>query len=114
MDSKGPEENGKGPGQDGLRSRSFRDEDYNTRRVFLRSYPLRWGGEEERNEEELPKKMESKNNTRKKYIKKVILAVIEWSSDKALVLRKVKNKIAVYVVACIPISFKPPTALISA
>lgn len=98
----------------GMRSRSFRDEDYNTRRVFLRSYPLQWGGEERTNEEELLKKMESKNSTTKKYIKKMILAVIQWSGGKALVLRKVKNKIAIYVVACIRIGFKPPTALISA
>ncbi|PWA95224.1 hypothetical protein CTI12_AA018110 [Artemisia annua] len=32
---------------DGLRTRSFRDEDYTTRRLFLRSYPLHFGNDED-------------------------------------------------------------------
>ena len=36
--------------EDGMRARSFRYEDYNTRRVFLRSYPLHWGTESEAEE----------------------------------------------------------------
>ena len=32
---------------DGLRTRSFRDEDYTTRRLFLRSYPLNFGDDED-------------------------------------------------------------------
>lgn len=97
-----------------MRSRSFRNEDYNNnRRVFLRSYPLQWGGEEEGNEEKMPK-VESNIDKRKKTIKKIILAVIHWGNGKALVLRRVKNKIDIYVVTCIPIAIKPPTALISA
>ncbi|KAK3040835.1 hypothetical protein RJ639_029179 [Escallonia herrerae] len=38
--------------EDGLRTRSFRNEDYNNRRVFLRSYPLQWGGEDEESKED--------------------------------------------------------------
>ncbi|PON82824.1 hypothetical protein TorRG33x02_213980 [Trema orientale] len=108
MDSKGTDQ------ENGMRSRSFRNEDYNNRRVFLRSYPLQWGGEEEEGDEEKMAKVESNHNKRKKTIKKIILAVIHWGNGKALVLRKVKNKLTIYVVACIPIAFKPPTALISA
>ena len=100
--------------ENGMRSRSFRNEDYNNRRVFLRSYPLQWGGEEEEGNQEKMAKVESNNNKRKKTIKKIVLAVIHWSNEKALVLRKVKNKLTIYVVACIPIAFKPPAALISA
>ncbi|KAH7836049.1 hypothetical protein Vadar_032298 [Vaccinium darrowii] len=34
-----------------VRGRSFRDEDYSSRRVFLYSYPLQWGGEDKYDEE---------------------------------------------------------------
>lgn len=40
----------KGMEEDGMRAKSFRYEDYNTRRVFLRSYPLHWGTESEAEE----------------------------------------------------------------
>lgn len=49
----------------------------------------------------------------KKPMKKVFLAVIQWGEEKVFVLRRFKDKVAVYVVACIPIRFKATTALIS-
>ena len=99
----------------GMRSRSFRDEDYNTRRVFLRSYPLQWGVEERGDVAEAAKEVGTRRNgIGKKHMKKMILAAIHWSGGKVLVLRKVKDKICIFVVACVPIRFKPPTALISA
>lgn len=113
--------------EEGLRTRSFRYEDYNNRRVFLRSYPLHWGKEEEEKEEN--KKQETTTTStstagrvatkggdqqkHKKPIKKIILSVIHWGDGKALVFRKFKHKITFYVIACFPVGFKPPTALIS-
>ncbi|KAL2233916.1 UNVERIFIED_CONTAM: hypothetical protein Sindi_1123800 [Sesamum indicum] len=105
----------------GMRARSFRYEDYNTRRVFLRSYPLHWGadsGVEESREAaataEDRKVQPDKAANGKKRIKKIILAVIQWGEDRVLVFRKFNHKIMIYVVNCVPINFKPPTALISA
>lgn len=114
MDRTGLEENG-------MRTRSFRFEDSSNRRAFLRSYPLQWGGEEEeeqQQQEPLGTEKESiRINTRKtekKPIKEIILSVFHWGEGKFLVLRKFKNKLTVYFVACTPISFKRPTALITA
>ncbi|KAJ4710866.1 1,3-beta-glucan synthase component bgs4 [Melia azedarach] len=104
MDSKGMEENG-------MRKRSFRCEDYNNRRVFLRSYPLHWEGEDKENDEET---VVTKRNTKKKPIKKIILSMFHWGEGKVLVLRRFKHKFTIYIIACIPVGFKSPTALISA
>ncbi|KAF4378804.1 hypothetical protein F8388_006255 [Cannabis sativa] len=108
----------------GMRSRSFRNEDYNNRRAFLRSYPLQWGTEEEEeggNEQHIAKEDHHKINynnikkKKKKTIKRIIIAMIHWGNDKALVLKRVKTRVTIYVIACIPIVFKPSTtALISA
>ncbi|PON50622.1 hypothetical protein PanWU01x14_221550 [Parasponia andersonii] len=108
MDSKGTDS------ENWMRSRSFRNEDQNNRRVFLRSYPLQWGGEEEEGNEEKMAKVESNHKKREKTIKKIILAVFHWGNGKALVLRNVKNKLTIHFVACIHIAFKPPAAIISA
>jgi hypothetical protein len=51
--------------------------------------------------------------TEKKPIKRMIISVTHWGEGKVLVLRKFKHKIQVYIIACMPVSFKPPTALIS-
>ncbi|KAK9277132.1 hypothetical protein L1049_006671 [Liquidambar formosana] len=95
-----------------MRARSFRYEDYNNRRVFLRSYPLHWGGEDEENKDEMVGI--SKESDRKKHVKKIILSVFHWGGGKVLILKRFKHKIAFYVIACLPVGFKPPTALISA
>ncbi|KAF8399929.1 hypothetical protein HHK36_015800 [Tetracentron sinense] len=102
-----------------MRSRSFRYEDYNNRRVFLRSYPLHWGEEGEgqgEGEEEKEDKVStvSKGGEGKKSVKKIFLSVFHWGGGKVLVLRKFKHKIAFYLVACHPFGFKPPTVFISA
>ncbi|KAF3431067.1 hypothetical protein FNV43_RR25797 [Rhamnella rubrinervis] len=115
---KDTEENGEG---NGLRTRSFRYEDYNNRRVFLRSYPLQWGGEEEEdnnneeNEEERKgvTNEESNYNRKKKPIKKMIMPIIHWGGGKVLILRRFKHKFTIHFIACISLGFKPPTSLIS-
>lgn len=109
-----------------MRARSFRYEDYNARRVFLRSYPLHWGTESEAEEsadsaaaaaakyssKEEAAKVRNRTNG-KKPIKKIILAVVQWGGEKILVLRRIKHKITIYVVNCVPLNFKLPTPLIS-
>ncbi|CAA2976618.1 hypothetical protein CDL12_17613 [Olea europaea subsp. europaea] len=103
--------------ENGMKARSFRYEDYNTRRVFLRSYPLHWGSESEAEEskEEGQEYREAAVNvkTGKKPVKKIILAAIQWGGERVILLRTVKDKIAIYLVNCIPVNFKVPTALIS-
>ncbi|KAJ6431325.1 hypothetical protein OIU84_018749 [Salix udensis] len=86
MDCKDMEENGTG-----VRTRSFRDEDYNNRRAFLRSYPLYHVAEGETANEEMVSA--SNKETEKKPIKRMIISVIQWSEGKVLVLRKFKHKI---------------------
>ncbi|KAF5952828.1 hypothetical protein HYC85_010772 [Camellia sinensis] len=102
-----------------LRTKSFRDEDYNNRRVFLRSYPLQWGGDEgEENKQDTVEVSYGggggSGDGKKKPIKKLIVTVFEWGEGKILVLRRFKHKIEFYIIACLPVAFKPPTALISA
>ncbi|KAL8062652.1 hypothetical protein ABFX02_02G161600 [Erythranthe guttata] len=102
--------------EDGIRARSFRYEDYNTRRVFLRSYPLRWGAEAESEAEEEISRVPvetTKRTNGKKPIKKVILAIVRWGEERVLVFRRIKHKITVFIVNCVPVSFKVSTALIS-
>ncbi|KAH1098119.1 hypothetical protein J1N35_015040 [Gossypium stocksii] len=90
---------------DGTRSRSFRYEDYNNRRAFLRSYPLQWGEDEDEQEIVTATK---ESSTRKVPIKKFMQSVYHWRGEKVVVLRRFKDKLAVYVVACLPIRFKSP------
>lgn len=116
--------------QDGLRTKSFRYEDYNTRRVFLRSYPLNFGDESESEESraEIPQKSKGtarKHNkhesaayvvnrpTGKKPIKKMILAFVQWGEERVVVFRRFKHKVTIYVVSCVPMTLKAPTGLIS-
>ncbi|KAJ6356351.1 hypothetical protein OIU78_004454 [Salix suchowensis] len=82
-----------------------------TEERFLRSYPLYHVAEGETANEEMVSA--SNKETEKKPIKRMIISVIHWSEGKVLVLRKFKHKIQVYIIACMPVSFKPPTALIS-
>ncbi|KAE8719331.1 hypothetical protein F3Y22_tig00109972pilonHSYRG00470 [Hibiscus syriacus] len=97
--------------EDGVRTRSFRYEDYNNRRVFLRSYPLHSGEDEETNEETVT--VTEGSSTGKKPMKKIILSACDWSGEKLMVLRRYKHRFTAYVIACISICFKSPTALIS-
>lgn len=103
------------------RTRSFRYEDYNTRRVFLRSYPLQWGGEEsqceENNEEEAKVTNHysyEKKPVKKKPFKQIISSVLHCRGDTIYVLRRFKHKLTVYAISCAALSLKSPTALISA
>ena len=93
----------KGLEGDGLRVRSFRYEDYNTRRAFLRSYPLDWGEDEGKNEDT---ERINKESTGKGPAKKIFLSVFHWSGEKTVILRRFKHKLTVYVIACIPVRFK--------
>lgn len=129
----------KGIEGDGLRTKSFRNS-YNNRRVFLRSYPLQWGEQDEYNKEDDPLQLGEQDeynkeeplqlgqqdgfnkdkvraadgSNQKTPMKKIILSVFHWGGDKFLFLRRVKHMIAVHVIACIPVGFKTPTALITA
>lgn len=107
-----------------MRAKSFRYEDYNTRRVFLRSYPLHWGPESEAeasteataggaNCSNKAHAKVTKSTNGKKPIKKIILAVVHWGEERVLVFRRYKHKITIFIVNCVPMSFKVPTALIS-
>lgn len=115
----------KGIEGDGLRTKSFRNESYNNRRAFLQSYPLQWGEQDEYktdpvqlgeqdgyNEEDTVRVADGSNQ--KRAMRKIILCVFQWGGEKFLFLRRVKHKLAVHVIACIPVGFKTPTALISA
>ncbi|KAK8522569.1 hypothetical protein V6N13_115533 [Hibiscus sabdariffa] len=97
--------------EDEVRTRSFRYEDYNNRRVFLRSYPLHWGEDEENNEETAT--VIEGSGAGKKPMKKIILSACDWSGEKLVILRRFKQRFIAYVIACISIRFKSPTALIS-
>ncbi|KAG0464982.1 hypothetical protein HPP92_019146 [Vanilla planifolia] len=96
-----------------MKRRSFRNEDMESRRVFLRSYPLRW--EEEEGEEDVgfDRQEEQEQNRKTKRYSKVkflmkskLMAVLDWGGGKLMVMRKLKNKVAVYLVACQPFGFK--------
>ncbi|KAE8009389.1 hypothetical protein FH972_005827 [Carpinus fangiana] len=116
----------KGIEGDGLRTKSFRNKSYNNRRVFLRSYPLQWGEQDEYNKEEPlqlgqqdgfnkeDKVRAADGSNQENPMKKIILSVFHWGGEKFLFLRRVKHMIAVHVIACIPVGFKTPTALITA
>lgn len=92
-----------------VRSRSFRDEDYSSsRRVFLYSYPLQWGGEDADYEEYKEGTVIcSHGGDGKKHMKELIVSLLRWSEGKALVLRRFKHKLRVYIIACLPVGFKP-------
>lgn len=96
--------------EDGVRVRSFRYEDYNNRRAFLRSYPLNWEGEEEEEEEVVVK---SSKVGKRGVVKGIFLSAFQWSGGKVLLLRKIKHKVAFYLVACHPFGFKPTSSLLS-
>jgi len=109
-----------------LRTKSFHHESVNNRRVFLRSYPLQLGEQDEYNKED-PFQLGEQDgynkedmvgvadgSNQKKPMKKIILSVFHWGGEKFLLLRRVKHKFTVHIIACIPIGLKTPTALTSA
>ncbi|KAD2804002.1 hypothetical protein R6Q59_031776 [Mikania micrantha] len=129
---------------DGLRTRSFKYEDYNNRRVFLRSYPLYVDHDDDHQETQPPelttkrgdhkvryglgvgdtcefghddenKKAKKKLKMKKKQetIKKIMVTIALWGDERIVVLKRFKHKVSFYVVACFPVTFKPPKALIS-
>lgn len=112
MDLKGEEE------KDQMKSSSFRYEDYNNRRAFLRSYPLFWGGEDENGEEEGKESVKveaaKETNSKKKNMKKFILAMFQWGGERVVIFRRFKHKVTLYVITCLPVGLKAPTHLISA
>ncbi|KAJ0763383.1 hypothetical protein HanPI659440_Chr08g0280041 [Helianthus annuus] len=123
---------------DGLRTRSFRNEDYTNRRVFLRSYPLYFDNDEDHQQttatagydhdnvgnglrdacefghgDEKKEKKKMKIKMKKEAIKKIMVTIVEWGDGRVVVLKRFKHKVSFYVVACFPIVFKHPKALIS-
>ncbi|KAL0914711.1 hypothetical protein M5K25_015082 [Dendrobium thyrsiflorum] len=112
--------------EDGVKMKSFRDEDMETRRIFLRSYPLRWdeeeeeegGGEEEEEGESPQEQVVSSKKQRyfkfKSLMKRNAITVLHWGEGKLLLLKKMKNKVAFYLVACHPFGFKTSTKFITA
>lgn len=97
------------------RARSFNREDYNNnRRVFLRSYPLHWGGEDEEGIEGRTERVSKEAVHEKKPIKKLIVSVFHWGEGQVLVLRRFKHKVSFYIIACLPVGFKSQPAQISA
>jgi hypothetical protein len=93
---------------EGLRARSFRHEHYNTRRAFLRSYPLQW--DDETVEETQAGAIESTavvptEKGKAALVKKKLIMVFHWGEGKCLVLRRLKEKFIYYLVVCHGISF---------
>uniref|UniRef100_A0A0D9WPX3 Uncharacterized protein n=1 Tax=Leersia perrieri TaxID=77586 RepID=A0A0D9WPX3_9ORYZ len=91
-------------------TRSFRCEDYSTRRVFLRSYPLQWDwspAPEEKHQSAAaamaPKEEDDEYEDERRGIgwkRHVAVAVVEWGEDKLLLLRRVKKRLALYLIGC--------------
>ncbi|EAZ00764.1 hypothetical protein OsI_22790 [Oryza sativa Indica Group] len=103
-------------------TRSFRYEDYSTRRVFLRSYPLQWdwaspapgekekqqqqqvqgvvaGGDGEEDDDEYGGGGGDERGGRR-WRRQVAVAVVEWGEEKLLLLRRVKKRLALYLIGC--------------
>ncbi|KAK7818151.1 hypothetical protein CFP56_041762 [Quercus suber] len=94
-----------------MRTRSFRNENYN-RRAFLRCYPLHNQKKDECNKEETVTVEDQSDHKKPK--KKIFLSVFYWGGKKILLFRRLKHQLEIYIIACIPNGFKKPTALISA
>ncbi|OAY73858.1 hypothetical protein ACMD2_10132 [Ananas comosus] len=98
---------------EGLKTRSFRYEDYNNRRAFLRSYPLQWEDEEEEEEEGEEAAVSSSSKSKAPLLAKTrLVAVFRWGEGKLLLLRRLKKKVAFYLVACHPFRFKSSAKLL--
>lgn len=95
-----------------MRTRSFRNEDYNNRRAFLRSYPLYGGGDQDEDVKAESAKAAT-GSTSRKPVKEIILAVFHWGGERAIILRRFKHKVNFYVISCLPVGLRTRTALIS-
>ena len=78
-------------------TRSFRYEDYSTRRVFLRSYPLQWDWSPVPDDDE---KHGLGGGGRGCKRLQLVEVVVEWGEDKLLLLRRAKKRLALYLVGC--------------
>ncbi|KAG9147246.1 hypothetical protein Leryth_017993 [Lithospermum erythrorhizon] len=92
-------------------TKSFRNEDYNNRRAFLRSYPLHRADESVGNNNEATNTEVLRK--RRKQMKKIILAILEWKGEKIIVLRRLKLKVQLCMFTCLPVGFRGPSGLIS-
>ncbi|KAI3733367.1 hypothetical protein L6452_12810 [Arctium lappa] len=104
---------------EGLRTRSFRNEDYNTRRAFLTSYPLNFDHQETPASAPAPVPAHDDHDhdhhkKKKEVMKKIMVTMVEWGCGRWVVIRRFKHKVSFYVVACFPLVFKPPKPFISA
>lgn len=95
--------------EEGLRARSFRHEDYNTRRAFLRSYPLQWDDESTGEETQAgageSMAVVSTKKGKTALVKKKLIMVFHWGEGKCLILRRLKEKFVYYLVVCHGFSF---------
>jgi hypothetical protein len=99
-------------------TRSFRYEDYSTRRVFLRSYPLQWDwspvqdGNDDKDGLSGPTDAEAAARNRpdtdgddccggsRRWKRQVVAAVTEWGEGKLLLLQRAKKRLALYLIGC--------------
>lgn len=85
-------------------TRSFRYEDYSTRRVFLRSYPLQWDWSPAPDDDEKHGAEAAGNSSDDErcrgWKRQVVEVVVEWGEDKLLLLRRAKKRLALYLVGC--------------
>ncbi|CAL9755455.1 unnamed protein product [Musa acuminata subsp. burmannicoides] len=95
--------------EDGMRTRSFRDEDYSNRRAFLRSYPLQWGEQKEEEEREDYQKEPAASREHQASLKTRLAVVLQWGGATLLLLKRWKRKIGCYSVTCGPFGFNKPS-----
>ena len=90
-------------------TRSFRYEDYSTRRVFLRSYPLQWDWSPVPDDDEkhglggsgaTDATAGSGGGGRGCKRLQLVEVVVEWGEDKLLLLRRAKKRLALYLLGC--------------
>jgi len=89
-------------------TRSFRYEDYSTRRVFLRSYPLQWDWSPVPDDDEkhglgggaADAPVGSGGGGRGCKRLQLVEVVVEWGEDKLLLLRRAKKRLTLYLLGC--------------
>ena len=79
-------------------TRSFRYEDYSTRRVFLRSYPLQWDWSPVPDDDEKHGLGGGGGRGCKRL--QLVEVVVEWGEDKLLLLRRAKKRLTLYLLGC--------------
>ncbi|RLM55034.1 hypothetical protein C2845_PM10G09210 [Panicum miliaceum] len=91
-------------------TRSFRYEDYSTRRVFLRSYPLQWDWSPVPDDDEkhglgateatVGSGGDERGGGGRGWKRQLVEVVVEWGEDKLLLLRRAKKRLALYLLGC--------------